>query len=341
MKVVNIQHNMAMEFMTTLLKCATSDKFSNYIEENRFVTNNEIDKIFQEIHDTMSVFTKNDMSILIKDFRTNFYYPVMLIAHMGFVDVEEFLTYFTSLSSSDYLKTCYELSAADVQLDSEDEELLEKFTDIYGSTEATMFLELKNRPEILKSRLDNLFMTFYEEHFKQYMSIINEEISEKLNDHQKRFEENHEKFLKVIGNGDYSEALNDEYDFKIYVCYLEEFIPRYLTYKTTHLFIYGYSEEQKFKRDTENKHSMEVLKILADDTRLEILRLLSQKNWHRNQLVKKIGLTSATMTYQLNKLIQLGLVEVVTSESGKKSQYRTNKIQFESVVKALMKDILG
>ena len=93
MKEICIKHNMAMEFMTILLRCATKEKFQNYIKENGYLHNDKIKNILQDINGSMSIFFKNDLDILIKEFRTNFYYPVMLIANYDIESVEEFINF--------------------------------------------------------------------------------------------------------------------------------------------------------------------------------------------------------------------------------------------------------
>jgi len=340
MKKVFVRHNMPMEFMTMLLRCALGEHFKNYIKENGYLKDDEIEKIFEAINSEMSIFMKKDIEVLIKAFRMNFYYPVMVIGEESIENLGAFLDRIKSINGKDYMRICFDLCSADVVFDDDDSLIQEKIAEKYGTADADLFLEFKRNPEEMKRRLDDLLHTFYTGYFKKYESFIEERVKEKVDIHQKKFQENPEEFLKVIGNGDYSKALEDDFEFKIYLCYLEEFTPRYLSYKKTHMFLYGFSEDQKFEWAKRGEHSKEIFKILADETRMEILRLVSKKKWHRNHLVKQMGLTSATMTYHLNKLVSLGMIDVVANEEGKKAQYAINSVKLRTLVDAAVNDIL-
>jgi len=46
------------------------------------------------------------------------------------------------------------------------------------------------------------------------------------------------------------------------------------------------------------------------------------------------------MTYHLNKLVSLGMIDVVANEEGKKAQYAINSVKLRTLVEAAVNDIL-
>ena len=94
------------------------------------------------------------------------------------------------------------------------------------------------------------------------------------------------------------------------------------------------------KLNKEKINPQEIFKNLSDETRIRILSLLSQKKWTRRDLVKEIGLTSATMTYQLNKLISLGIIDLVVGGDSKKTLYTLNKENFRTLINSAVDEII-
>src|SRR5512133_2235725 len=61
-------------------------------------------------------------------------------------------------------------------------------------------------------------------------------------------------------------------------------------------------------RSMNRKDSLEVLKALADETRLELLHFLAERPRYGEELAAQLKLTASTVSFHLNKLEQAGLV---------------------------------
>jgi len=61
----------------------------------------------------------------------------------------------------------------------------------------------------------------------------------------------------------------------------------------------------------------EVIRLLADFTRTEILRLLSRKSMTETQLSKELGITKAAVGYHLHLLMKAGLIDISRTEAEK------------------------
>ncbi|MCM1992379.1 ArsR/SmtB family transcription factor [Oceanirhabdus seepicola] len=340
MKQVTIEHNMAIECITTMMRIAELDYFEIYIEEHKFIGCTKIKEKLHTLSNQLNSFEKNDLDILFKKFKLNFYYLILFITKTDVTTVNELLDKLKGLSSDEYLEECFRISSHDISIDDDDETVYEAVTERYSTEDAHFFIEFKNDTKLLHTKLLNIIESFYNKVFMKEEEWITREIEPILKNHIISFNENKKGFLDSIGNGNYEILVNRGKDVKINICYLEEFIPRYLFDKDTYIFVYGFGEEQKLKQKSSNINPQEIFKTLSDETRLRIISLLSQKKWARKDLVKEIGLTSATMTYQLNKLITLGLIELIVGGDSKKTLYTLNKDAFRTLVNSALDEII-
>ncbi|MCK4320792.1 ArsR family transcriptional regulator [Candidatus Bathyarchaeota archaeon] len=61
----------------------------------------------------------------------------------------------------------------------------------------------------------------------------------------------------------------------------------------------------------------EAIRLLADFTRAEIIRLLSRHSMTEKQLSEELGLTKAAVGYHLHLLLDAGLIEITKLEAEK------------------------
>lgn len=56
--------------------------------------------------------------------------------------------------------------------------------------------------------------------------------------------------------------------------------------------------------------TLNLLKTVADETRIRIIRALSEKDCYTELLAERLGLSSATVSFHMKKLVEVGLVDV-------------------------------
>lgn len=340
MNKVTIKHNMAIECVTTMMRIAELDYFENYIVEHKFSGSIIIKDKLHTMRNQLTSFEKNDLDILFKKFKLNFYYLLVFITKTNTTTVNELLAKLKELSSDEYLSECFRIFSHNISVDDDDETIYETVTEKYSIEDAELFIEFKNDTKLLHTKLIKIIEVFYKKAFRKEEEWITQEIEPILTNHIILFNECKKGFLDTIGNGDYEIMLNSGKEVKVYICYLEEFVPRYLFDKDKYTFVYGFGEEQKLNTKSRNLNPQEIFKTLSDETRLRILSLLSQKKWARKDLVKEIGLTSATMTYQLNKLITLGLIELIVGGDNKKTLYSLNRDNFRTLINNAVDEVI-
>lgn len=339
---MTIEHNMAMECITTMIRIAELEYFENYIIEHKFIGNVTIKEKLQDMRNQLTSFEKSDLDILFRRFKLNFYYILMFITERNVKTVNELVCGLKGLSSEEYLSECFRISSCNISIDDDDETIYKEAVENYSIEAAELFIEFKNDTEFLKTKLIKIIESFYKKAFCKEEGWITGELDQILMNHKNLFDKGKEDFINTIGNGDYEKMINNGKEYKIYICYLEEFIPRCLFDKDKYTFVYGFGEEQKLNKSTNNVNPQEIFKTLSDETRLRVISLLSEKKWTRKDLVKAIGLTSATMTYQLNKLMELGLIElIIGAGDSKKTLYSLNKENFRAVIDTAVDEIIN
>jgi len=85
-------------------------------------------------------------------------------------------------------------------------------------------------------------------------------------------------------------------------------------------------------RQTEGyeNYALQVLKLLADRSKFEILSYIRDKEAYGNELARHLGITSATVSHHMNALVNAGLVKVNNREN--RTYYTANKKALSEVL---------
>jgi len=204
--------------------------------------------------------------------------------------------------------------------------------------EASLMMYALQQPEDFLQRLVLVLSDFY----SQFLSDIFDEVIQRLEikraDHQTRLEQNPAAFLNQISLDNYSSLYNDTEEIRIIINY---FANRFtsLHAKKLPLITYGFDIEQIFRSPDLVKQNEQFIKALADPKRAAVLRLLKRRQWYGKELADHFKLTTATMSYHMEKLVSSRLVRF---EMGDKNRvlYSINRDGFETMLETLRKDFL-
>lgn len=84
---------------------------------------------------------------------------------------------------------------------------------------------------------------------------------------------------------------------------------------------------------------MQVLKLLGDKSKFEILSYIRDKEAYGSELAKHLNLTTATVSHHMNALLAAGLVELKRADN--RIYYSANKKALEEVFAYSRKILLG
>lgn len=183
--------------------------------------------------------------------------------------------------------------------------------------------EFAENPLEIKSRLILLMKQFYEKSYKKNESGILSELHKAKGRYENMFSNNYsyfeDEYLSVLPKANYKKLI-------IHISYFTQI--RVWSFDiepsndTRWISLGMYSEYYPRKKFTEAR-VFNFIKILSDKKRFEIIRILSVKPHCVYELASELELTSPTICYHLNYMVDLNIVSLKRENS--KTYYSLNK----------------
>lgn len=320
---VRIEYNKAFEFVNAIMKYASvviedewKSSATTSVDKNGKTIKHMIDftpSVFiqnwiRSVSATISTFIKNDTHLLFNRFTLitvilhgfiidkNIKEPIQLIEGLKLFTAEEILS-----GISEYLD-------APVAIRNNPEAIQEYVRDNWGDEVAEIYSQLTRHPEEFIEKLISILDYFYHIHFKPIEADLDAFIAPKLKEHRKLLEKDPLHFLNVIGIGDYKAYIDSNYPITLYLSYIVDIGMFYYTYRDTLYMVYGISMEQRFDQVLMQEKCKNLFKALSDDKRIEIIKLTSKRPYYGKELAVHFGLTPATLSYHLNLLLDIGIL---------------------------------
>lgn len=204
--------------------------------------------------------------------------------------------------------------------------------------EVAVVLYAVRYPEAFLRRLRMVLREFYDAFVKAELPRALEFLDRKREEHQQLLDEDAKKFLNQITLDNYSSLYADSEPVRIVLSY---FANRFISLNTEHynIIIYGFDVEQLFRSFDTARVVDQFLKALADPKRAAIMRLLKQRQWYGKELADHFSLTTATMSYHLEKLLSSRLIQVHNAEKNR-ILYSLNRDGIKEMLQLLRDDFL-
>lgn len=303
----------------------------------------QIESWVRDIDASISRFLKNDLELLFSKNKVNSWLIFHIIQKNSLTSTEKLLDYIKGLSPEEfrglYLKI---IKLQDVPLEKITQKAIKEslertfFSDARGE-EKNVYHLLKN-PEEWKTRIVDAYESFYRDFFLPRLPEVETILHSRLAEAQKKLDEDPDKYLEALSVGHYKTMLHSARDLQLYASYC---LDRGFTISIKEkIFWFGLRRELLLdEMDRKTKTDL-LFRTLSDPKRLEILRLISVKTWYSNELAKHFGITSATMSYHINKLISAGLLTFELGEHNK-IYYQVNTEILGNLLDAAREDLLG
>lgn len=334
---INKDFNETYGVLSTLLIFANYDYFKVQVEE-KWNMKFEIyrDKSLKEISES-SIFNDAkyflDMELQIKDVFVN---PELI---RDCKDLDEYLLYLRNKEEDELKIEIYKaLEFDDFVYDKEitPNQLIEKIDELDCNSEAKwFFLSLLKDPRLYIEKFIKLiesYLPLYDEikesFLKEYEEFV-KWIDEELAIHGVDFIANHLEFLNLK---QYTE---------VHLYYsLFDLVSSYShSDGSIHIFVgimfKEYFEDRKDKQDID-KHLI-IYKVLSDRTRYEIIKLLVEQESYGQEIAKKLGITTATVSYHMDYLMGASLI--ITKRQSRRLYYSINKDQIKQSISFLEKEL--
>ena len=345
-----IQYNKAVEFITSILKYSnnkTRQVHWNTPELEKdvakdimdFSPNEKVKEWLKYVDNNISPFLRSDIL-----FVTNDTYRLLDICfHLILMEnIKEPLGLIESLKSLDLftmVKIAYKFYELDTSLD-DDENLKLALTENFSDEIASSFLHFKNHPKQYLDRSIDVLTIFYDQFYKPFEENIYSYMKERLVFHNELFQKDPVYFINTIGMGDYSKAMALHNNIIIYMSFFIDVGLLYFTFEDTLVMYCGQTIEHRF----ENRKALDtykaLFKALSDEKRIEILKMTSKKPWYNKELADYFNLTTATLSYHLNLLLDLEILNFEPSIINNRYYYTTNKENLQKLFDAALKDLL-
>jgi len=204
--------------------------------------------------------------------------------------------------------------------------------------EAQLALYAMENPAGFMQRLRLVLSEFYGDFVKPYLEKARDFLEKKRQEHQRLLRKDGRSFLDQISLDNYKSLYGKKEAPRLILTY---FANRFISLNTFGLgvLIYGFDVEQLLSDVSMTDRVDEYLKALADPKRTEVLRLLKRRQWYGKELADHFSVSTATMSYHLEKLLSARLIRFEGAERHK-ILYNLNRSGVEEMIESLRRNLL-
>jgi DNA-binding transcriptional ArsR family regulator len=352
--VITIETNPVYEMLISLNRIADSDQMErNYFENAGYAPHPRMTEIIEEIKNSLPTFYQQEIAYF-------FGKPVCsllweMVVSEGIRDINQVSVKFAALSETEGLEHLL-CDAIDVLCQEEgetckDENTIEKILadrtafekrlrDCPGLTvaEQEKALEILRYPADAKQRLVHL-LERYAQVFAPYVNELEALDQAEIEKSREACLANTEDFitnyLKINVN-----ILKPAKRIDLIPNAFSEIITYVLQPEKDHIvLIYGTFISKKRSREKRSEERKQFFKVLSEEKRVEIIKILANKPAIGSDLAKQVGLTGATASYHLTMLLGIGLVEY--KRVGQKLHYTLNKEMLKDLFDKAYEDLVN
>lgn len=345
-----IEYNMAVEFIGSLFKYSTNKAHQNILQSKEikedvakelldFSPSKEVQEWLEYVDNNISPFFRNDLYLILLKVKGLLDTCFKVVLKNNIKTPLELIDHIKEMDELELLKLIYNEYDLNVPLSSKNETLGKALTKQFDEKTSLFFLQTKKHPKEYKDKTIEALQTFYTLYYKPFENKVYAFMKGKLEDHNRLFQENHMKFLNTIGIGDYSKIIDKEKYFRIFVSFYVDLGLFYFSTDNMFIMFYGHTIEYRFNNKLNLERSKALFKALSDETRLEIIKITSQHPWYNKELAEYFNLSTATLSYHLNLLLDLDILNFEPSANNR-YYYTTNKENLKKLSDLALHNIL-
>jgi len=336
---INIEESICYDFLASLARIKSTEKYlSSKYDKDLFDWYEEIkNKLTDEIDDLVNLYFHKEYAFgsmltgMIKE--KNIKSIRELISAVSEIKPQYLLKRFIYLGleerTNDNLKSLDDIVNADVNAIS----FINERT-VFSDDEKWQILQLLMNPERINTDLKSLLEWYYNNIYKEKEDKIKESLVAYTNDLKERIELYGDEYIQLLMPFDYVYKKDDS--LTLAISYHYENQGMFNTYDM--VFVYGY----KYFAGVENEHAIlagkQLFKALSDETRLNILRLLSKRPWYGNEIAEKLNISNSTVTHHMATLILNNLVSSYRQEY--RIYFKLNTKKVKEIVNTTLESII-
>jgi len=336
---VQIIYNKAVEFVSGIAKYSGAMKEAEwknasgphvdktgliYKDLLDFTPNQYVKTWIDSIEHTISAFMKNDMYLLFNELGIILNLLHELIISEKIETPEDLIHTIKALSIEEITTAFYDHVEVPIDIRQDPEAIKLFLTDLTDANTASIFIQFQRHPQEFITKLIGILEYFLSVHFKPIEAQLDSFIQTKLLQHQSLLASNPLYFLNIIGIGDYKSYIDSDYPITLYISAVTDVGMAYFTFRDTLYMVYGINMEKRFDQLVMKEKCKNLFKALSDEKRIEIIKLTSVRPYYNKELADHFGLTSATLSYHINLLLDIGILNFEPRPNNR-YYYTTNK----------------
>lgn len=310
---INFEFNMAVEFLSAVFRYVNQDKVDDY----NFEKNEEINEWLESIDENISPFLENDLEVVKK--ADGILWPLIKKALREKIETpEEFFRFFKEMAPKRLVAEYINEMSHNIYEPGQRNNIDYIIEHYFDNEDKIKFIkEIIKSPEELKERLYIALNSFYRKFFKGNIEEIEKSLKEKIVKHKEMYEEDNDLFFNMMLGYEKDSELKNYKEINLLVLWHAEIFNFSFSIENKLYLIYGFALEQRINENIVKKKSREFFKVMADDKRYEILKLLSEREWHSQELAEHFGVTTSTISYHLSRLYDIGIISFKEGENNR------------------------
>ena len=347
---IQIKHSISYDFIMSLIRIGNNGKMGDFFSaQEDLIDKIKFDENLQKwINNTSSQIPENYKKSIDKYFyskmlffKTFIYY----IRYNDFSDVSSFINYISEIPPSELLAQflyLYTSVNGSVKVDTIEEirTILADSSAIASLVEKTTLLPEKKwamlqicmNPETMKQEIIELFNWYNETIFDKEVVKIEKILKKREKELARKIDQYKEEYLTLLVKIDYKNYKKKR-NVTIILSYFTDigYIIFVMGDSGEDLYLLGYRHSEVY---VERRHgvlsNVQIFKALGDETRQNMIKLLSQKEWYGDEMAQKMGLSNSTVSYHLNILLMEGFIKLNRVE--KRSYFTLNKENMKKII---------
>lgn len=316
-KQTAVHENPCYDFISSLKRIQNNPGFTPSKNPNR--------ELAQWAQEALTRFPEDLRKLLAVYFNLETFYGMSLVGYVARwnpVNIEEFLTRLEQVEALDIL-TRFMYSGIGPGSNFSQEHirsLMEKDKEAwrfindqlsFSVQEKWQILQFVMDPQAMKQDLLRLLTWHYKSLYAGEEALAARQIQGTVQELKERVQKYGEEYLKLLIPLDYSKRK----DAKITLAVSYYWETGQSINILEDVYVYGY----RFFEQIEVQHSVlagvQTFKVLADETRLNIIRLLAGRPWYGHELAERLGVSNSTISHHMTQLIMAGLVHSYREEN--------------------------
>lgn len=346
-----IGYNHALEFTCSMLKYCKQKKlyphwYSGELKQDParglldFTPNVKIKEWLSYIDENISPYFKNDFLFVNTSILGFLDVCFLAVLEEALHEPQELIEYIKDIDENALVRSIFSYYDCSIDYDSPDSELLDALTQANSKEVASNFMYIKKNPLEYKTRVIDSLEEFYKLFYAPFEEEVYGLMKLHLENHNKSFENDPVSFVNLIGSGDYSSRVKSVDDIDLYVSYYIDAGMFYYNIDDRIIMCYGKTIRDRFSHEKDIESYKSLFKALSDDKRIEILKITSKRPWYNKELATYFNLTTATLSYHLNLLLDLGVLNFEPSIINNRYYYTANTERLKQIFDIALDDLL-